>query len=323
MLSGAQAVSATGMLLSWMKVPLRQQGLLNAVLLCSLLGWMNPSDVDGDSGIHLQTMLGLLSLRTEELHLALRQWMAPANPVVPLPFSDWLKLKTLFVAKRFVEDPCVKHADLHQLADATKVWPWCHWLDAFGLPQMQARSYQSPDMRLPIVRQRAEISGACALSVEDLLVLTAPANVQDGWETPLAWFVQNSSHMAEVFTEEGVTALAMYLARRQQELANGREQRRPIVEVAAAAAALHTFLTRNSQGACMRVLPTDEDPRPDLLLGDHAYMLSAGVEKLDHTWERSVNIRRTLCCARTCHLDRTGVATGATLACASTCSSAN
>ena len=48
--------------------------------------------------------------------------------------------------------------------------------------------------------------------------------------TSLCWFVQTNLHFAEALTQEGVTALGSYLARRQRQL----DSQSPVIEIGAA-----------------------------------------------------------------------------------------
>ena len=75
-------------------------------------------------------------------------------------YDDWLRLKTLYVAKRFLDDESIARDALPTLAHAIRVRPRREWTDAFGLPPIGAaeRSLRPAERRRAIVYRTAEAS---------------------------------------------------------------------------------------------------------------------------------------------------------------------
>ena len=266
-------------------------GIINLAMFNFVMGWIDQSELQSAQRRHMQALHELLALPSNTLYAAMRAWLTAAALPPTLALGTWLQIKTLFLARRFLDDSSIQREALEHLSSATELSPRRAWLDAFGLPPLaRYRRLVAPaGKRGSAVRQRAEKNGLSALDVEELLVLRAPPNVSDGWETPFAWFVQNTSHMAEAHTIESIAALAAYLARRQAELhqrcegggGSSSAPPPPIVEVGSGSGRLAFLLNERLSGRA-HVVATDLDPRPDLGLGDAAAMLSGQVERLDH-----------------------------------------
>lgn len=265
-------------------------GVLNLAMFNAVLGWIELSELAATQRRHIQTLLNLLELPSAALYAAMRAWLMSSTLPPTLALGTWLQIKTLFLARRFLDDASIDRTVLEHLSIATELSPRRAWLEAFGLrPLARHRRLVAPaGKRSGAVRQAAEQSGLEGLDVENLLVLRAPPNVSDGWETPFAWFVQNTSHMAEAHTTESIGALAAYLLHRQEHLHRrcvgsgcSSTPPPPILEVGSGSGRLAFLLNERLSGRA-HVIPTDVDPRPDLGLGDAAAMLSGQVERLDH-----------------------------------------
>ena len=193
--------------------------------------------------------------------------------------TDWAMCKELYLGRLLV-DAGVPDATLRRLADATRTCSRAEWVAAFGLALRRKdhwRSFELPSRVVELRRQVAAAGGCVAhLSTRQLLTLAQPVDtIGEGWGSALSYFAQNLLHFAEVYTDEGVAALAAYLATRQQELGSTR----PVLEVGAGSGRL-AFLLNATQLLSSPVIATEplSDPASG---GGEAHGASFPVAQLD------------------------------------------
>jgi len=202
--------------------------------------------------------LNVLAHPTAPLFAALRRFLSPSGSVDQLfDVSDliWLRVKAVFLAKSFLNDVAdgrIQPAMLPRLREARRVCSRRDWKQAFGVPLPKHKHWQPVSLRRDALAVRAKRDGLHALTLAELLVLACPG-VHESWNSPMSWFVQCAVHHSEILTTEGVSALAQYLRRRQQELGCACD---PILEVGAGCGRL-AFLLNQTGLLTSQVLASD------------------------------------------------------------------
>ena len=78
----------------------------------------------------LEVLQALLALPPSHLYGAMRRWLLGRTE---LPFNAWLSVKTLLLARRFLDDTRIDRSALAKLASALHLSRRREWLAAFGL----------------------------------------------------------------------------------------------------------------------------------------------------------------------------------------------
>jgi hypothetical protein len=263
-----------------------------------------PDFVSGLTEVDAQIVRGfVLTIRVCSLaaiDAAIWARMAPTNGLTELEMAEsthWAMAKELHFGRSFLErTQLVLQSDgndaattrvlqhLRALADPTKVCSRRDWERAFGvsLPRKSRwRAFDAPNRSVALRRRvREEENGYVSpgpTSMRELLTLAQPSDIiGSGWGSPLAYFCQGMLHFGEVLTEEGVEALARYIARRHAEL----RSKRPVIEVGAGLGRLSHLLNTTGSLAHLpegRIIASD--PHPDDQCEPHGYLFE--VEPLD------------------------------------------
>ena len=220
--------------------------ITSRVISRALLGWVDPEQLPpNDAQCVMGFVLTIRSCSAAALASAIRQRLAPRGTLADLErasATDWAMCKECYLGRLLV-DADVPDAVLRLLADATRTCSRAQWAAAFGTSLRRKDRWCSFEQASRVVGLRRQVAAAggdvAHLSTRQLLTLAQPVDtIGEGWGSALSYFAQNLLHFAEVYTDEGVRALATYLTTRQRELGSTH----PVLEVGAGSGRLAFLL---------------------------------------------------------------------------------
>ena len=79
-------------------------GVLNLAMFNAVLGWIELSNFAATQRRHIKSLLDLLELPSATLYAAMRAWLVGTTLPPTRALGTWLQIKTLFLARRFLDE---------------------------------------------------------------------------------------------------------------------------------------------------------------------------------------------------------------------------